>query len=76
MLTRLNYFSIIDNKYIITISTYGKRFCDSPSVITEDSTKNILQNIAERIELELDLQAIKDYTEEQKNKKTQGKGKK
>ena len=67
--------SSIQHKYIITISTYGKRFCDSPSVITEDSTKNILQNIAERIELELDLQAIKDYTEEQKKKKLQGKDK-
>ena len=60
------YPVLIDSKnikaqYLITITTYGKKFSDSVNDVDENSTKMILLNIAARIELELELQSIKNY---------------
>ena len=60
---------IISAEYIITISTYGKKFSDSPFAIDRELTEKILKNIAERIELELELNTIRGFMEEYKKKK-------
>lgn len=51
----------IKAQYLITITTYGKKFSDSPYNISEADTQMILKNIAERIELELELQSIRKF---------------
>jgi hypothetical protein len=47
--------------YIITITTFGKRFCGPRNENGKEAAKIVLKEIAKRIELELILQAMKEY---------------
>jgi hypothetical protein len=60
----------IKAQYLITITTYGRKFSDSPYEIDENETQMILKNIAERIELELELQSMKNYLDQKQGTET------